>query len=141
MQGEIKGALQNDWKVEIFLCSCSCIFSVVFMSTSSSSSGRILIYLTKQPAAQHFILIDMMCHLRMASVLSSCVLCSPCNLTCRFQRSPGALRGLPHIKASLISATLIVVHPMIINLRRVYMRESARTNTSIVRLSFLHFYI
>lgn len=70
-----------------------------------------------------------MCHLRMASVLSSCVLCSPHDLTCRFQRSPGALRRIPHIKASLISATLIAIHPVISNLGQVCMHESVRTNT------------
>lgn len=50
----------------------------------------------------------------MASVLSSrarCVLCSLCYLSCRLQGSPGALLSPPHIKASLISATLIATHP------------------------------
>lgn len=52
----------------------------------------------------------------MAGVLSSCVLCSLHHLTRRFPRSPGALHSPPHIKASLISATLIFIHPMIIHL-------------------------
>lgn len=62
------------------------------------------------------VLIDSKCQLRMAGVLSSCVLCSPHHLICRFPRSPGALHSPPHIKASLISATLIFIHPMIIHL-------------------------
>lgn len=92
-----------------------CIFTVVFMSTSSSS--RFLLYFTEQLTAGS--LIDANCQLRMASVLSGCVLCSPHHHTCRFPRSPRALHSPPHIKASLISATLIFIHPMIIHLRLV----------------------
>lgn len=77
-------------------------------------------------------LIDMLCHLHMASVSSSracCVLCSLCYLACSFQRSPGALLSPPHIKASLISATLIATHPMIISLGLMCMRGSAHTQS------------
>lgn len=65
------------------------------------------------------VLIDVKCQLRMAGVLSSCVLCSPHHLTRRCLRSPGALHSSSHIKVPLISATLIFIHPMIIHLRLV----------------------
>lgn len=67
-------------------------------------------------AAYSRVLIDAKCQLRMAGVLSSCVLCSAHHLTRRCLRSPGALHSSSHI---IISATLIFIHPMIIHLRLV----------------------
>lgn len=103
------GRDKTSWDVHL------CIFTVVIMSTSSSS--RFLPYFTEQVTAES--LSDANCQLCMAGVLSGCVLCSSHHHTCRFPRSPGALHSPPHIKASLISATLIFIHPMIIHLRLV----------------------
>lgn len=100
------GRDKTSWEVGFY------IFTIVFMSTSSISN---LFY----GAVYSRALIDAKCQLRMAGVLSSCVLCSPHQLTRRFPTSPGAPHSPPHIKASLISAALIFIRPMIIHLRLV----------------------
>lgn len=93
---------------------------------------RTRISLARQLGALLQMLIDMLCRLRMLSVSSSHALVfyvpgaiSPAVS----QRSPGALRRPPHIKASLISAALIATHPMIINLGLLCVCECAHTPT------------
>ena len=114
----------------LFLCQLQCHRDRLFFWFVGSApkfgrrSGRILIYLARQFTARRQILIDMLCHPHKAGVLSSRVrgvLCSWCYLSCSLERSPGALLSPPHIKDSLISATLIATHPVIINLRLMYM--------------------
>ena len=99
-----------------------------FSAEISILRNEILIYLTRHLAPLCKMLIDMLCQLHMASVLSSsacCVLCSSWYLSCHFQRSPATPLSPPHIKAFLISATLLATHPMTINLGLVQMRECA----------------